>query len=443
MAVTFDGIMKHVPLFSFALIFLSIAPMSTLRLFANSAPYQSSVKKNAPLPNVKTGLENLVQNAFFLAKLKNKRVGLLTHSPAITSEGKSSLEALEKVAHVTALFSPEHGLKGIHYAGETVPDQQEDLKKESLSVYSLHGAHKRPTDEMLKDIDIIICDLQDIGSRSYTYATTVFYMIEAAARLGIEVIVADRPNPMSGLIVDGPMLEEKWRSFFGEVDVPYCHGMTIGELAIYFNKTRKVGCKLHVAPMIGWKRSMFFKDTNLNWIPTSPQIPESDTPLYYPMTGILGELQIAHIGVGYTLPFKIVTAPWINAEEFCEKLNKQNLEGVRFVPFHHRPFFGSFKGKLCQGALIRITDPKALKPTKIQFLILSILKSSYPEAFKKSLSAIKARKAMLCKVCGTEEVYNFLIEEKHPGWKMIEVHSAEKKAFLEKRVDFLNPLYAD
>ncbi|MBI3211451.1 MAG: DUF1343 domain-containing protein, partial [Simkania negevensis] len=173
------------------------------------------------------------------------------------------------------------------------------------------------------------------------------------------------------------------------VNVPYCHGMTIGELARFFNEEYKVGCKLKVIPMKGWKRSMSFKDTGLGWIPTSPHIPEPDTPLFYASTGILGELSIVNIGVGYTLPFKLVGAPWIDAKMFAEKLNNQKLPGVYFSPFHYRPFYGSYKDEECHGALIQIRNPKIYRPLAVQYMIIGLLKSLYPEKVKHALSKVE------------------------------------------------------
>src|SRR5262249_42005534 len=193
--------------------------------------------------------------------------------------------------------------------------------------------------------------------------------------------------PMHGLTVDGPLLEEKWRSFIGYVNVPYCHGMTIGELARFFNEEYQVNCKLTVIPMRGWERSMSFSDTGLTWVPPSPNVPEPDTPLYCPSTGLLGELSISNIGIGFSLPFKVVGAPWIKAEEFAEKLNGQKLPGIHFQPFYYKPFWGLYKGIHCQGVLLRITDAKTYRPLAVQYLILGLLKSLYPKEFMQRLES--------------------------------------------------------
>lgn len=373
--------------------------------------------------------------------LKGKKIGILTNHTGIDRQKRTTLEAFmqkPKEYEVVALFSPEHGLQGQHYAWEWVKHSEE----QGIPIHSLHGETRRPKEEMLKGIDVLVYDIQCTGVRAYTYPTTLFYMMEAAAKLGIEVVVLDRPNPINGKIVDGPMLEEKWRSYIGYINVPYCHGMTIGELAQFFNEEYQVGCKLSVIPMKGWKRSMSYRDTGMAWIPPSPNVPEPDTPLYCPSTGILGELQMLNIGIGFTLPFKVAGAPWVKAKEFAQKLNAQKLPGVHFQPFYFRPFFGLYKGIDCQGVLIQIQDPTIYRPLAVQYLILGMLKSLYPEEFLKRLNA-SSRKDLFCKANGTERVYEILLKEKYAAWKLIDLDRAEREAFLEKRKKYLLPVYAD
>ncbi|MES2273364.1 MAG: DUF1343 domain-containing protein, partial [Chlamydiota bacterium] len=226
------------------------------------------------------------------------------------------------------------------------------------------------------------------------------------------------------------------RSYIGYINVPYCHGMTIGELARFFNEEYSVGCKLRVIPMKGWERSMSYRDTGLKWIPPSPNVPEADTPLYCPSTGLLGELSILNIGIGFTLPFKIVGAPWVNGKEFAEKLNAQKLPGVHFQPYFFRPFWGLYKGADCQGILIQITDLAKYRPVAVQYLLLGMLKSLYPKEFSKRLGETKG-KDLFCKANGTEAVFEILTHEKYPAWKLIELQRAEREAFLEKRKKYL------
>jgi uncharacterized protein YbbC (DUF1343 family) len=211
-------------------------------------------------------------------RLKGKKVGLITNHTGVNSDLVPTYEAFinnKQGFELVALFAPEHGFRGEAYADQAC----EDIPNfKGIPVYSLYGKTRRPSDKMLSGIDILIYDIQDVGSRSYTFISTLFLVMEEAAKKKIQVIVLDRPNPMGGLIVDGPMLQEKWRSFIGYVNVPYCHGMTIGELSIFFNHEYKIGCDLKVIPMRGWKRDMLFNDTHLHWVPTSPYIPEADSP---------------------------------------------------------------------------------------------------------------------------------------------------------------------
>ena len=393
------------------------------------------------LSATEVGLERFFKEGF-VSHLKGKRVGLVTNHTAVDKEMRNSVDLFkEKIGEyqLVALFAPEHGLQGSQYAAEHI-DHQKDPS--GIPIYSLHGKTRRPTDEMLKEIDVLVYDIQDIGIRSYTYASTLFYLMEAAAKKKISVIVLDRPNPINGLIVDGPMLSEQWRSFLGYINVPYCHGMTIGELAHFFNEEYQIGCDLKVISMKGWKRSMTFKDTDLPWIPLSPAIPESTTPLFYASTGILGELSLVNIGIGYTLPFKVIGAEWIDAVVFAEKLNGQKLPGVHFTPFHYRPFFGSFKGQDCHGVLIVVKDLKTYRPLAVQYLILGMLKSLYPEKIEEKLNSLRPDKEKLfCQANGNSAILKIFKEERYCAWKLIEFQKLEREHFLVLRQKYLNPDY--
>lgn len=399
---------------------------------------------NASLtPKVTVGIDVLFNNSDYIPILKNKKIGLITNHTAINRQMLPTREVLKSHATtynytLSALFAPEHGITGAAYESESITDGK-DL--DGIPVFSLYGKTRRPTPDMLKHIDILIYDIQDIGSRSYTYISTLFYAMEEAAKLGIPVIVLDRPNPINGLVVDGPMLNDKWRSIVGYINVPYCHGMTIGELASFFNGEYQINCKLTVIPMKGWKRAMSFHETGLTWVPTSPNIPEPTTAAYYPVTGLLGELQIVSIGVGYTLPFKLVGAPWINAEAFAKNLNAQKFPGVSFLPFHFRPFHGRFAQENCQGVQIVITDQKCYKPVGTQYLIIGVLKNMYPQKMKASLIEAESRRDMFCKVNGTEEVYRIMTELDHVIWPLRSLHQKEREAFMIKRKKYLIASY--
>ncbi len=373
-----------------------------------------------------------------LEALKGKRVGLITNHTGVDKRLRrtaSLLKEHEKDYSFVALFAPEHGINGVAYASEKVEGEKSVL---GLPVHSLHGKTRRPTEEMLKGIDVLIYDIQDIGVRSFTYISTLFYVMEEAVKKNIEVIVLDRPNPIDGLLVDGPMMEEKWRSFIGYANVPYCHGMTAGELALFFNTEYKIKCKLKVVKMRGWKRAMSFKDTGLYWVPPSPHMPEADTPLFYATTGIIGQLSVVNIGVGYTLPFKLIGAPWINGKELALKLNEQKLPGVHFVPFYYRPFYGMFKAEDCEGVMIVATNSETFRPLSVQYMIIGILKTLYPKKMEPKIKSISSNaKNLFAKANGSEIIYSLLETEKYPAWKMIAHQKEEREAFLIKRQKYL------
>lgn len=395
-------------------------------------------KGHAEAPKVTVGADLLFSDEY-IPLLKNRKIGIITNHTAInaqliTTHALLKDNALKYGYTVKALYAPEHGLNGTAHASVSVEDSKD---KDGIPIFSLHGKHRRPSTEMLKGIDLLIYDIQDIGSRSYTYITTLFYAMEEAAKSKIPFIVLDRPNPINGVVVDGPMLEDRWRSFVGYINVPYCHGMTIGELAQYFKGEYQIDCNLKVIPMKGWKRRMTFTDTHLPWVPTSPYIPEPTTPLYYPTTGLMGELEIVNIGIGYTLPFKVIGAPWIEAEKFATTLNGQKFPGVHFRPFHFTPFYGRFAKQECQGVQIVITQPLIYKPVSTQYLIIGILKGLYPEKVKEALQKSKSKKEMFCKINGTEEVYRIVTEMHSIVWKLRELHQKERDAFMDTRKKYL------
>lgn len=389
-------------------------------------------------PKVSVGSEQL-----FTEKHKNilrgKRIGLITNHTGVDSRMVTTAEKLKEghkhhLYRLTAIFAPEHGINGSFHAEDNI---QHGKDPDGIPIFSLYGKTKRPTEEMLKDIDLLVYDIQDVGSRSYTYISTLFYAMEEAAKKRIPVVILDRPNPINGRVVDGPMLEEKWRSIVGYINVPYVHGMTIAELASFFNKEYNIGAKLYIIPMLGWNRDMTFQDTGLPWIPTSPHIPDSQTPLYYPATGILGELPMVNIGIGYTLPFKVVGAPWIDALKFCEELNKQNFPGILFKPFYYKPFYGNYSGKDCQGALLVITNPLDYRPVSTQYLIIGILKALHPKEFKEALEKAKGRRDMFAKVNGTDKVWWIMSEQRNIVWKLREIDQDKRTEFLKVREKYL------
>lgn len=354
---------------------------------------------------VETGIETLVKNKFGI--LQGKRVGLVTNPTGVDSRLRSTVDILHNAPEVNlvALYGPEHGVRGEFTAGEYV-EFETDLST-GLPVYSLYGKTRKPSPEMLKGIDILVYDIQDIGSRSYTFISTLGLVMEAAAENGIPLVVLDRPNPLGGIRMEGAVTRPGFFSFVSQFAIPYIHGMTVGELATFLNGERMLAnglvCGLHVVKMTGWRRDMYFGDTGLPWVPSSPQVPHRDTPLYYPATGIAGELYAVSIGVGYTIPFQTFAAPWINADSLSASLNGLKLPGVIFRPIHYKPYFSTLEGKMVHGVQIHITNPAAASLTLLQFYIMQEAHRLWPD---KNLFAMcdPSRHAMFDKVSGTDEV---------------------------------------
>ncbi len=267
--------------------------------------------------------------------LKGKRVGLITNPSGVNHDGRSTIDLLLGAPGVrlVALFGPEHGLYGNVLAGDLVGDTVD--RRTGLPVHSLYGKTRKPTPSMLKGLDAILYDVQDIGCRSYTFISTMGLAMEACAEEGVEFVVLDRPNPLGGVRVEGPALDLRYRSFVGEWPVPYVYGMTCGELARMINTEGWISkpCKLSVIPMQGWRRDMTWAETGLNWVPTSPKIPKAESALYYAATGILGEVGGVGIGGNFKMSFQCVTAPWLDAHKTYRQFSSYNLPGVYFAPF--------------------------------------------------------------------------------------------------------------
>jgi uncharacterized protein YbbC (DUF1343 family) len=304
-----------------------------------------------------------------------------------------------------ALFGPEHGVRGDFSAGETIGTSTDPVTR--LPVYSLYGSTRKPAKDMLKGIDVLVYDIQDIGSRSYTYISTLGLAMEAAAENNIEFVVLDRPNPLGGIKMEGPVTRDGFFSFVSQYQVPYIHGMTVGELALYLNGEgllkNGVKCRLEVVKMKGWQRSMTFEKTGLPWVPSSPHIPQAESPVFYPATGIVGELYIVSIGVGYTLPFQLFAAEWIDADSLAASMNKLKINGVIFRPIHYTPYYSVLTGKPVNGVQIHITDPEKTPLSLIQFYLLQEAHKLWPAKNVFDLCE-KSRLSMFDKVCGTDQV---------------------------------------
>ena len=375
---------------------------------------------------VKTGIEVLRDEGFEL--LRGKRVGLLTNPTGVDAQLHSTIDILHEAEDVTlvCLFGPEHGARGDHAAGESVSSERD--ARTGLPVYSLYGAHRAPSAEQLEGLDLLVYDIQDNGCRSYTYVSTMGLAMEAAAASDVGFVVLDRPNPLSGLRVEGNIVEPGFISFVSQFPIPYVYGLTPGELARLLNEEGMlrggVQCDLTVVPMEGWNRTMTFDDTGLPWVLPSPHLPESRTVLYYVATGVLGELQTINHGVGYTIPFQTFAASWINGVEFCERATALRLPGVLFRPISYRPFYGFWKDETLQGVHIFITDPAQVNLLAIQFHLLELHHELYPDrdVFEE---AGEARLSMFDKVMGSDKVRELFGEH---------YRFEEVRGFLEKDI---------
>lgn len=359
---------------------------------------------------VKTGLEVLRDSGF--KELEGKRVGLLTNPSGVDAQLESSIDILCDAENVdlVALFAPEHGVRGDIYAGGKVESGVDDLT--GLPVYSLYGATRQPTDEMLKGIDVVVYDIQDVGSRSYTFISTLGLMMRSCAKLGIEVIVLDRPNPLGGDKVEGPYPKEGFYSFVGQYRIPYIYGLTVGELATMINEEglnrgqkgneEPLKCKLMVIPMEGWTRDMRFEETGLPWVLPSPNIPYPQTAVCYPCSGLVGEFNnYLNIGIGYSLPFGTFAAEWIDADELKSELDSYCLDGIAFRTIHYTPFYGSNAKKLIHGVQFYFTDYRIAQLTTIQFYVMQAVNRLYgKDPFKLSTGRLD----MFDKVCGSDYV---------------------------------------
>ena len=289
--------------------------------------------------SVELGIDRLAANDYSL--LAGKRVGLITNQTGTNSAGTKTRLLLKRHCNLVALFTPEHGLDGTEKAGRYVKGRRDPVT--GVIAHSLYGPTRKPTPEMLRGIDVLVFDLQDIGCRSYTYISTLGLCMEAAGENKIPFVVLDRPNPVGGLRIEGPSVAPQWISFVSQFPIPYVHGMTVGELARMVNGRSWVAapCDLTVVQMHGWERGMTWRDTGLRWIPSSPNIPRSDSPLYYIATGLVGELSGPETGIGGPRPFQSITASWLEAESFTRYLRSLDTPGVEFRPYREGRYEGS------------------------------------------------------------------------------------------------------
>ena len=333
------------------------------------------------MTRVRPGLEVLIHDE--PQRIEGKRLGLVTHQSAVTGDLRHAVPLLHagRGWTLTALFGPEHGIWGEAQDMADVAHSVDPLT--GLTVYSLYGRHEedlKPRREVLSGLDALLIDLQDVGSRYYTFVYTMAICMREAAAVGVPVIVLDRPNPIDGLHVEGNIREERYSSFVGMFPLPVRHGLTVGELARYFNSTFQLNCDLTVIPMQGWQRSMWWGDTGLHWIIPSPNMPTVHTAAVYPGMCLIEGTNLSE-GRGTTHPFELFGAPWLDPFNLADRLNRLQLPGVRFRPHYFLPTFHKHAEKVCGGVELHVTDRAVFEPYRTGLWCVKIARDCDPRAF--------------------------------------------------------------
>jgi uncharacterized protein YbbC (DUF1343 family) len=356
---------------------LSLLLVVTTRPGVEPTAGQGEAGKAAPAGRVLVGVDVLTAENF--ARLRGKRVGLIANQTSRTADGRQTLELLAAAPDVTlaAVFSPEHGLEGLLTGA--VADTVDPAT--GLRVYSLYGKTRRPSAAMLRGLDVLIFDIQGAGVRYYTYATTMAYAMEEAAKHGIEFVVLDRPNPLNGNEVEGPVLDTDRLNFEGYFPLPLRHGMTMGELARLFNSGNKIGVRLSVVPMENWRRSLWLDQTGVEWLNPSPNLRSLRGNTFYPAVELLRAGDVS-VGRGTDTPFELFGAPWIDAEQLKTHLDARRIPGVRFVPIEFTPTEDVHRKRLCHGLRLVLTDRSALDAGRLGVELLSALAQLYPKRFR-------------------------------------------------------------
>lgn len=346
----------------------------TIRALQQFAPRNEGTATSV---KVLTGIDVLERDNF--KPLAGLRLGLVTNHTGRNREGRQTIDVLHKAPGVklVALFSPEHGIRGL--ADENISDSKDDAT--GLPIFSLYGETRRPKAEQLKNLDALVYDIQDVGVRFYTYISTLGYILEEAAKAKLPVYVLDRPNPIGGVDVDGPIADSDKLSFISYHTIPTRHGLTVGELAQLFNRQRNIGADVRVIKMDGWRRSMWFDETNLTWINPSPNMRSLTEATLYPGVGLLETTNVS-VGRGTDTPFEIVGAPWIQGDKLADYLNQRGMTGVRFVPLRFTPNASVFKGEQCGGVNIIVTDRVAFRPLLTGIEMALALRHLYPNDWK-------------------------------------------------------------
>jgi uncharacterized protein YbbC (DUF1343 family) len=351
-----------------------LASLAHLNSNNNRGAATSAVPSDAQVLN---GIDVLERDGF--KQLNGLRVGLVTNQTGRDRSGRSTIDILFKAPNVklVALFSPEHGIRGL--ADEKVSDSKDE--QTALPVYSLYGETRRPKPDQLKDLDALIYDIQDVGARFYTYTATLGNVLEEAAKAKLPVFVLDRPNPINGVDVEGPVADADKFSFTAYYAVPVRYGMTIGELARFFNQEKHLGADLRIIQIENWRRSMWFDSTGLTWINPSPNMRSLTEAALYPGIGLLETTNVS-VGRGTDTPFEVLGAPWMDGAKLASYLNSRRIPGVRFVPTRFKPNASVFKNEDCNGVNILITDRSRFQSVFTGIEIAVALHSLFPLDWK-------------------------------------------------------------
>jgi len=339
----------------------AFAASATATVATLAYPRSRARAEAVPPANVTLGDDVFLRGAW--RELDSRTVGVVTNQTGVTSELTTIVDGIKRntAIAIKAIYAPEHGFRGDRPAGSYVPSYTD--AKTGLPVYSLYGPSRRPGAEMLRGVDVLLYDIQDVGDRAYTYVSTLAYVMEAAKALGKSVWVLDRPNPIGGSIVEGPVLDPRFASFIGLYPIPVRHGMTVGELAKMFNDRFGIGADLRVIPMKGYTRAMLWPDTGLQWVQTSPNIPEWDTTLVYPATGLIDNAGLNN-GTNYTKPFKYAGAYGLDGAKLAAYLNERDVPGVHFRPAAWAPLAGFWMGKTLTGVELVVVDRHAFRAVR-------------------------------------------------------------------------------
>jgi uncharacterized protein YbbC (DUF1343 family) len=355
------------------------------------------------MARVLTGLDRLL--AWDLGRIRGQRLGLLCHQASVDRTLNHAVDLIGSARGVRlrALFAPEHGLSGAAQDQARVGTTRHPAT--GLPVFSLYGRRRAPTPAQLGGLDALVCDLQDVGARYYTFVWTMALAMAACARARVRLIVLDRPNPLGGREVEGNVLDPRFASFVGLYPLPVRHGMTIGELARYLNTRHRLGCRLEVIPMSGWRRAMLWEETHLTWVPPSPNMPTPDTARVYPGLCLIEGTNLSE-GRGTTRPFEWIGAPFVEGRALARALNAARLPGVHFRPCQFRPTFHKWNGRLCGGIQLHVTNQRRFKPYLTGLALIAHARRLYPRQFswRRPPYEFERRRLPIDLLCGTDRI---------------------------------------